>query len=155
MQCPLWGSEKLGSLFIMTWLICGAFEFPRLISVLRALEGQRKGVKYNRRSDTCHLLLSSSKKYLEGGMDSSYRWETEVGGGKMTRAGSLRGQGRQDWDVFFFFFLVCITMISQNQLKNQDYPLLVYSDIPHPYLFSQTPAPGWSRSCYPCSPYHR
>lgn len=22
----------------------------------------------------------------------------------MTRAGSLRGQGRQDWDVFFFFF---------------------------------------------------
>lgn len=73
MQCPLWGSEKLGSLFIMTWLICGAFEFPRLISVLRALEGQRKGVKYNRRSDTCHLLLSSSKKYLEGGMDSSYR----------------------------------------------------------------------------------
>lgn len=70
MQSPLWDSEKLGSLFVTMWLVSGNSEFPGLISVLRALEELREGTKWNRRYDTPCLLLFSSKKSLEGDIDS-------------------------------------------------------------------------------------
>lgn len=45
MQSPLWDLEKLGSLFITTWLVSGDSEFPALISVLRVLKELREGAE--------------------------------------------------------------------------------------------------------------